>query len=257
MERALMDTLRLNDKRVVVTGGSRSIGREIAVGFARNGARVSVCGRDEKALAETLAAMKAHGGEAHVAVCDVSDGPALKGYIEGVAEMFGGLDILVNNASAFARDENDEEWAKAFNTDLMATVRATRAALPFLEKAGDGVILHISSISGLKPTPGVHPYGALKAAIIQLTKSQAHSFAAKGIRVNSIAPGAVEAPGHFWVKRRERNDPAYTEVIAKIPFGRLGQAEEVADAALFMCSPMSRWITGQTLVVDGGQTLAA
>jgi 3-oxoacyl-[acyl-carrier protein] reductase len=256
MEGALVDSLGLADRRVVLMGASRSIGRAMAVAFARNGAKVSVCGRDEAALAETAAECTAVGAKPHVAACDVSDADAVEKHIAAVAAALGGIDVLVNNASAFARAEEDGEWERAFETDLMATVRATRAALPYLERAGDGAVVHVSSISALKPTPGAVPYGALKAAIVQLTKSQAYNWGKLGIRVNSVAPGSITAPGHMWEKRRERNDPAYTAAVSKIVFGRLGTAEEVADVTLFLASPLSRWITGQTIVVDGGQTLA-
>jgi len=256
MEWPLVDTLDLAGKRVVLMGASRSIGRAMAVAFARNGARVSVCGRDAEALAETATECAAGSGKPHFAICDVSDASAIEAHIGAAAEALGGIDVLVNNASAFARVEEDAEWERAFDTDLMAAVRATRAALPHLERAGNGVIVHVSSISALKPTPGALPYGALKAAIVQLTKSQAFNWGKLGIRVNSVAPGSITAPGHMWEKRRERNDPAYLAAVSKIVFGRLGTAEEVADVTLFLASPLSRWITGQTIVVDGGQTLS-
>jgi 3-oxoacyl-[acyl-carrier protein] reductase len=256
MEGTLVDTLGLADKRVVLMGASRSIGRAMAVAFARNGAQVSVCGRDGAALADTVAQCAKVGAKPHAATCDVSEAAEIDAYIGAASAALGGIDVLVNNASAFARAEEDAEWARAFNTDLMGTVRATRAALTHIERAGGGAIVHVSSISALKPTPGAVPYGALKAAIVQLTQSQAYNWGKLGIRVNSVAPGSITAPGHMWEKRRERQDPAYAAAVSKIVFGRLGAAEEVADVALFLASPLSRWITGQTIVVDGGQTLA-
>lgn len=256
MEGILVDNLGLSDRRVVLMGASRSIGRAMAVAFARNGARVSVCGRDERALAQTGAECEAVGAKPHIAICDVSDAASIEAHIVAAADALGGIDILVNNASAFARDEVDEHWEKAFTTDLMGPVRATRAALPWLERAKDGSVVHVSSISGLKPTPTAVPYGAIKASLVQLTKTQAYNFAKQGIRVNSIAPGSITAPGHLWEKRRERNDPAYAAAVSKIPFGRLGVADEIADVTLFLASPLARWVTGQTIVVDGGQTLA-
>ncbi len=251
-----MDTLSISGKRVVAAGASRGIGRAIAVAFARNGAAVSVCGRDAEALVGTMAEVSAFGGGAHSALCDVAQPVALEAYIEAAAAALGGIDILINNASAFARDDTDGDWSAAFETDLMAAVRATRAALPWLSRSGDGAVVHIASISAFKPTPTTMPYGALKAAIAQLTTSQAFAFASQNVRVNAVAPGAVEFPGHFWERRRDQNDPTYARTVTKIPFGRLGHPDEIADAVLFMASPMARWITGQTLVVDGGQTLA-
>lgn len=241
---------------MIVTGASRGIGRAIAVGFARNGAHVSICGRDAEALEETRAACAALDVRVHSALCDVADAVALPAYVEAAAAALGGLDILVNNASAFARGDGDEAWETAFGTDLMSVVRGTRAALPWLQKSGEGSVVHISSISALKPTPTAMPYGALKAAITQLTKSQAWVFSKDQIRVNAIAPGSITGPGHLWEKRKDRGDPLYAQAVAKIPFGRLGEMDEVADATLFLSSPMARWVTGQVLVVDGGQTLS-
>ncbi|QGZ93671.1 SDR family NAD(P)-dependent oxidoreductase [Terricaulis silvestris] len=250
-----MDNLRLAGKRVIVTGASRSIGRAIAVGFARNGAHVSICGRDEKALETTRAACAELGVRVHSEICDVSDGAAFERYIGSAAEALGGLNVLVSNASAFARGEDDPAWATAFETDLMSVVRGTRAALPWLKQAQEAAVVHISSISALKPTPRAIAYGSLKAAINQLTKSQAWVLAKDRIRVNAVAPGSITGPGHMWEKRRESGDPAYAEAVAKIPFGRLGDVDEIADVTLFLASPMSRWVTGQIVVVDGGQML--
>ena len=138
----------------------------------------------------------------------------------------------------------------------MASVRASQAALPMLERAGGGSIIHISSIAGLRSSARFPPYGAVKAALIQYTRNQALRFAGKKIRVNSVAPGSIEFPGGVWdVARRE--DPAlYKRVLDGIPSGRLGRPEEIAHVVLFLASDLASWITGQTIVVDGGQILA-
>ena len=242
-------------RKVVVSGGSRGIGRAIACGFAAGGARVSVSGRDSAALEETRAQTAALGHAAHVATCDVSDGAAIDRHMAAAAAALGGIDILVNNASAFARGDDDEAWTTAFEVDLLGVVRGSRAALPWLEQASAASIVNISSISILHPTPRAAPYGAIKSAISHYTATQALQLAPYAIRVNAVAPGSITFPGHFWEERREREAPEYLNVLAKIPFGRLGAPEEVADVVLFLASPMARWITGQTMVVDGGQAL--
>ena len=139
---------------------------------------------------------------------------------------------------------------------MLGVVRGCRAALPWLEQSPAASIVNIASISAYHPTPRAAPYGAIKAAIVHYTSSLALALASHAIRVNAVAPGSITFPGHFWEERRERNAPEYARVLAKIPFGRLGAPEEVADAVLFMASPMARWITGQTLIVDGGQELS-
>ena len=137
----------------------------------------------------------------------------------------------------------------------MATVRASRAALPFIEKSKAGAIVNISSISGQHASASDPAYGAAKAGLIHYTTTQAAMLAGKGIRVNCVAPGSIEFPDGYWDRIR-RNDPTtYEKVKSGIPFGRHGRPEEVANAVLFLASPMASWITGHTIVTDGGQSL--
>jgi 3-oxoacyl-[acyl-carrier protein] reductase len=242
-------------KRVIVTGGSRGIGRAIALGFARSGAAVSICARNAESLATTRAELAVH-GPAHAAPCDLANAGAIENYIEAAASALGGIGILVNNASAFGRADDESGWHAAFSVDLMAIVRASHAAQPWLERAApEGVIINIGSTAATRPSVKAPAYGAIKAAIRYHTATQAALLAKRGIRVNSVAPGSVTAPGHFWEERKARSDPAYLEAVSTIPAGRLGDADEIADAVLFMASSAARWVFGQTLIVDGGQTL--
>ena len=243
-------------KNVVVAGGSRGIGRSIALGFAAAGANVSICARGAEALRGTEAGIRANGVKAHAAICDLADGAAVTRYVNEAAAALGGIDVLVNNASGFGGTDDENGWRVSIDVDLMASVRASQAALPMLERAGGGSIIHISSIAGLRSSARFPPYGAVKAALIQYTRNQALRFAGKKIRVNSVAPGSIEFPGGVWdVARRE--DPAlYKRVRDGIPSGRLGRPEEIAHVVLFLASDLASWITGQTIVVDGGQILA-
>ncbi len=240
-------------KCAIITGGSRGIGRGIALAFARSGAAVSICARDAAALEATRLELAAH-GHAHAAICDLSDAAAISHYIKAAAAALGGIDVLVNNASGFGRADDESGWHTAFGVDLMSIVRASHAAQPWLERAS-GVIVNIGSTTATRPSIKAPAYGAMKAAIKYHTATQAALLAKLGIRVNSIAPGSVTAPGHFWEQRKAANDASYFEAIATIPAGRLGEADEIADAVLFMASPAARWVYGQTLIVDGGQTL--
>ena len=244
--------ISFNGRRVVIAGGSRGIGRSIALGFAAAGADVSICARGPDKLRQTAEELRKLGARVHESVCDLSDGPAVLDYVEAAADTLGGIDVLVNNASGFGRSDDEEGWAASIDVDLMATVRASRAALPHLERSR-GSIVHVSSISGLAPSVRTPPYGAIKAALIQYTMTQAAALAAKGVRVNCVAPGSIEFPGGVWDEARRRNPELYERIRDGIPSGRMGRPEEVANAVLFLASDLASWITGQTLVVDGGQ----
>lgn len=247
--------LTFKGKRVVVAGGSKGIGRAIAIGFAACGASVSICARGQAALDSARAEIEAKGVKGHAASCDLADAAAIAGYVKTATEALGGLDILVNNASGFGLADDEAGWAAGLNVDVMATVRASHAAMPHLEKAGGGVILNISSISGYGASARSAPYAAVKAALINYTMSQAVMLAPKKVRVNAIAPGSIEFPGGTWEDRKTSNPALYNTILKSIPWGRLGTPEEVANVALFLCSDCARWVTGQTLIVDGGQSL--
>ena len=248
--------LKLKGKRVIVTGGSRGIGLAIAEEFAKEGAAVSICARGQQALDEACKLIEtAGGGEVHAKTCDVSDPIALKEYIESAVAAFNGLNILVNNPSGFGRTDDEQGWQVGLDVDLMALVRASWAAVPYIEKTGGGALIHTSSISGLTSSLRTPPYGAVKAAVIQYTKTQALQLADKNIRVNCIAPGSIEFPGGTWDDAKNNNPTLYAGIQNSIPFGRLGEPGEVAKLAVFLGSDAASWITGETIAVDGGQML--
>lgn len=242
-------------KRVVVAGGSKGIGRSIALGFAQAGAKVSICARGEAALARARDELSAFGVPAHAASCDLGVEAQVSGYVAAAAEALGGIDILINNASGFGQSDDEDGWAASLNVDLMATVRASRAAVPFITQGAGGSIVNISSIAGYRPTTRSVPYAAVKAAVIQYTTSQAALLAKQGVRVNCVAPGSIEFPGGTWEDRKTSNADLYGRTLRSIPFGRLGHPEEIADVVLFLASPLARWVTGQTITADGGQLL--
>ncbi len=248
-------------KRIVVTGGSRGIGRTIALGFAAAGADVSICARGAAALEEARGAIARHGRKAHAGSCDLADGAAVTRYVQDAGAALGGIDVLVNNASGFGMGDDEAGWAAGLSVDVMAMVRASHAALPLLEaahaKSSSSSIIHISSIAGYRHSIRAPAYAAVKALMLNYTASQAATLARKGIRVNCIAPGSVEFPGGVWDQRRLANDPLYANTLKSIPFGRMGTPDEIAEVALFLASPHARWITGQSIAVDGGQLLGS
>ena len=241
-------------RKAIICGGSRGIGRAIALGLAANGADVSICARGAEALEQTRTEVAASGHIAHAASVDLGDAAAIKAYIADAAKALGGVDILVNNASAFGSSDDEAGWVNSLAIDMLAIVHATQAALPFL-KESKGCVINTSSISALRSAARQPPYGAIKAAVIHYTNTQAAMYAKSGIRVNGIAPGSIEFPGGVWDRRKKEGSPIYDAVLRSIPFGRLGHPEEVANVALFLASPLAAWVTGQTIVVDGGQLL--
>jgi 3-oxoacyl-[acyl-carrier protein] reductase len=187
---------------------------------------------------------------------DVSTTEGAARFIDGVVKEFGGLDILVNNV-ALARGSDlehtsDDEWQEAFDQTLYPTIRASRSALRYLRQGG--VIVIVSSIFG-REAGGRMAYNAVKAAQISLTKSLAQQLAKDGIRVVGVAPGSILFPGGSWHKRQQADPEGIAEFVRReLPFERFGRADEVGDVVAFLASPRASWISGTTVVVDGGQS---
>jgi 3-oxoacyl-[acyl-carrier protein] reductase len=251
--------LQLQGKRCVVLGGSRGIGRAIGLGLAAEGADVAVCSRaadarGSNALNEVEAALQAHGRRVHARPCDLGEATALADFLDGVRQAFGGVDVLVHNASALALGPSLADFEASLKLDVMAAARACDQVIPWMKAAGGGSIVLVASISGLEASPGPDfGYASAKAALIAYAKKLSVFHGPDRIRANAIAPGSVEFDGGLWDQVRRQDPPRYEAVRGSIPWGRMGTLQEIADVAVFLASPRAQWVTGACVPIDGGQ----
>jgi 3-oxoacyl-[acyl-carrier protein] reductase len=248
--------MSLEGKAALVTGSTSGIGLAVAQAFAAEGCSVMLNGLGDRDAIDALRDGIARKAGVKVAynAADMSRPAEIADLVADTQAKLGGIDILVNNASGFASSDDEAGWAVSVAVDMMAIVHATQAALPLLKEA-KGCVVNTSSISALRTAARQPPYGAIKAAAIHYTMTQAAMYAKDGIRVNGVAPGSIEFPGGVWDRRKSDNPNLYNAILRSIPFGRLGHPEEVANVVLFLASPYASWITGQTIAVDGGQLL--
>ena len=236
----------------IVTGGSRGIGRAIALRLAEEGANVAVIYAGNTAAAEeTQKAIAAQGGQSIAIQCDVANEEAVTAMVKQVKEQFGSVDILVNNAG-ITRDGllmrmKTADWQAVLDTNLTGTFFCTKAVTKLMMKQRSGAIVNLTSVVGLTGNAGQANYAAAKSGIIGFTKSVAKELASRGIRANAVAPGYIDTD-----MTAVLSDTVKEEMIKAIPMGRIAQPQEVANAVLFLVSDCSSYITGQVLNVDGG-----
>jgi 3-oxoacyl-[acyl-carrier protein] reductase len=253
--------LALTEKIAIVTGSSRGLGLASAHALAAEGCRVCLCARGEERLAAAMKEVGESVGDPTRVLgvsADVSTAEGVQRLIDRTVETFGGLDILVNNvgraAGADLLGTSDDEWQAAFDETLFPAIRASRLAVPHLQKRGGGAIVMIASIWG-RESGGRMTYNAVKAAEISLGKSLAQQLARHNIRVNTVAPGSILFPGGSWHRRQQTEPEVIAEFVAReLPFGRFGRADEVGSVVAFLASPRASWISGACIPVDGCQS---
>jgi hypothetical protein len=249
---------KLNGKVAIVTGAGLGIGRGIATVLAREGARVVVANRDRRPTGEdTAAAIRAEGGDAVAIRCDVSEQGDVQRMVAQTVDRYGRLDILVNNAAIgmykTVEELTSEEWDLCLGTNLKGMFLCSKYAIPHLRQAGGGSIVSISSVHAFRTTASCSPYAATKAGQVALTRAMALDYARERIRVNAVCPGWTRSAlveGIFAASGdAERMERA---VAARQPMGRIGEPEDIGRAVAYLCSEDAAFITGTTLVVDGG-----
>lgn len=243
----------LAGRRTLVTGASRGIGRAIALAFAEAGADVVVLARNTEMLEALVAQIASEGGKASAVTCDVTDPEQVQSAIAGVLAD-GPIDVLVNNAGGNSFSSplvtmRPSGWTKTQVLNVESTVWLLQAVLPGMTEAGRGSVINVASVAGTAGAPLMSHYAAAKAAVISLTKSVALETASAGVRVNALVPGWIDTDLTAFLRGDAQVERG---VLERVPMQRWGTAEEIADAALFLASDASSFMTGQSLVVDGG-----
>ncbi len=245
--------MRLNHAVALVTGGGSGIGRAICQRFAREGASIVAVDRHEDAAAETVRRVEEAGGTGMAIRADVTDRPAVERAVAAAEARFGAIDILVCNAGVSRGNDlvtiDEGTWDSTVDIVLKGTYLFAKAVLPGMITRRTGVILTIASVNG-QTGLGEEPYSAAKAGVINLTQNIAVRHGKDGIRANCIAPGTVRTP--IWDERVATHPGVFDQLAAWYPLGRVGEVDDVANAALFLVSDEAAWITGVTLNVDGG-----
>jgi 3-oxoacyl-[acyl-carrier protein] reductase len=246
--------LGLKGKRVLVTGGTRSIGRAIVDTFLNEGAIVGFCARDAKLVKQREKEWQAKQARVAGTGLDVTDNASLKKWIDAFAAD-DGIDHFVANVSALGTDNTSEGWRKAIEVDLVATVNAVLHVRPHLEARGNGATLTIIGTTSLVEVAGpTQPYRSVKAALVPMVKSLAIEMAPKGVRANVVSPGTILEDGNTWGRQRDAGTERYKRSLARNPMGRMGTPQEVANAVVFLAGTPASFVTGTNFIVDGAIT---
>ncbi len=255
----MMGLFDLTEKVVVITGASRGIGRAMALRMAGAGARVVVSSRKLDACEEVVRTIREAGGEAAAVACNVTHIDQLEHLVTTSIDVFDRIDCLVGNAAVNPHygpmtTIGESAFEKIINCNVRANLWLARLVLPGMAERGDGSIIYVSSIAGIKGTDDIGTYGISKAAVIAMARNLAVTWGEHGIRVNTIAPGLVRTD---FARALWENPERLAQVEERYPMRRIGEPDDIAGTAVFLASDAGRYITGQTIVVDGGGTIAA
>jgi NAD(P)-dependent dehydrogenase (short-subunit alcohol dehydrogenase family) len=253
-----MSLFSLKNKVAIITGSTKGIGKAIACRMAEQGAKVVISSRNQDACDEVAAEVRGEGGEALAIVCNINHQEQLQNLVEQTKQQFGSVDILVCNAALNpyfgpSQDIPDAAFDKVMHANIGSVHRLCQLVLPDMAKAGGGAVIIVSSIGGLKGTSQLGAYAISKAADMQIARNLAVEWGPSNIRVNCIAPGLVrtEFSRALW-----ENPEIYEATVSKYPLRRIGEPDEIAGAAVMLASDAGSFTTGQTIVIDGGGTIA-
>jgi NAD(P)-dependent dehydrogenase (short-subunit alcohol dehydrogenase family) len=245
--------LGLSGKKALITGASRGIGRAIAETLADEGASLAICARNQKGLDEAVKDLEGRGAKVFAKAVDVGDGDALKGFIAASIQELDGLDILISNPSG-GNGVDEASWRANFEVDLLGAVRSVDAALPALVKSDGASVIFIGTTAAVETFMGPTSYNAIKAALVTHANGLSQALGPQGIRVNTVSPGPIYIEGGSWAQIKQAMPQMYESTLKQIPIGRMGTAQEVANAVAFLASPAASLLTGVHLIADGGFT---
>ena len=245
--------LKLKGHSIIITGGTKGIGRAIAETLSDEGCNIGLCARNADDVAAAVDALSAKGVKVVGQALDVADGDAFKAWIAEAGAELGGIDAFVSNVAG-SNAPGDEGWISQFNYNILSAVHGVEACKPFFKESSNPSVVMISTTAALEHFMNAGPYNAMKAGLLNYSGALAQELGVKGVRVNAISPGPIFIEGGSWDKIKQGMTAFYDSTLATIPLGRMGSAEEVAAQAALLISPLGGFTTGTNVVIDGGMT---